>query len=173
MTASDTPQQPDAPAEGGEIAKLIAKIRAVALAEDLPYDGELGSAMHAQMEAGVDLDDFVAANGHELVIALESISSQVEQLRERLTDTQHRNGKNIVRADAAEAECAKLRPNAERWIAFCNLWAASTELRVRQDEEGTWSISQVESVENEVFSRLVGNDPDATIDAARKDFPHG
>ncbi len=35
--------------------------------------------MHARMEAGVDLDDFVTANGHELVIALESLSSQVDE----------------------------------------------------------------------------------------------
>ena len=59
------------------------------------------------------------------------------------------------------------RDDAERWRAFCNLWAASTELKVAQDEDGTWSIFQVEDVEGECFAKLIGETPNAAIDKAR------
>lgn len=57
--------------------------------------------------------------------------------------------------------------DAERWRAFCNLWAASTEMKVAQDEDGGWSIFQVEDVEGERFGKLTGETPDAAIDKAR------
>ena len=57
--------------------------------------------------------------------------------------------------------------DAERWRAFCNLWAASTELSVAQDEMGTWSITQVEDVEGERFSPLIDVTPNDAIDKAR------
>lgn len=57
--------------------------------------------------------------------------------------------------------------DAERWRAFCSLWAASTEMKVAQDENGEWSIMQVEDVEGERFGKLTGATPDAAIDNAR------
>lgn len=57
--------------------------------------------------------------------------------------------------------------DAERWRAFCNLWAASTEMKVAQDEDGGWSIFQVEDVEGERFGKMTGETPDKAIDLAR------
>ena len=71
-----------------------------------------------------------------------------------------------TRAESAEAALAEARGDAERWTTLCELWAASTELSLTQDEDGRWSITQVEDVDGERFARLTGDDPDAAIDAA-------
>jgi hypothetical protein len=54
--------------------------------------------------------------------------------------------------------------DAERWQMFCELWAASTELKVTQEENGFWAIRQVEPAEDVTFRPLIGETPDATID---------
>lgn len=54
------------------IEMLTAKIKACADADDLEYDGDMGPAMHAQQDAGIDLDDFVQEYGRELVATLEA-----------------------------------------------------------------------------------------------------
>ena len=58
--------------------------------------------------------------------------------------------------------------DAERWDAMANLWAHCTELHLTQDEDGRWSIRMIEAVENTRCETWTGDDPDATIDAARR-----
>jgi hypothetical protein len=69
--------------------------------------------------------------------------------------------------EANGAELAALRADAERWVALANLWAHCTELSLTQDDDGLWSITMVEAVENERCERWTGDDPDAVIDEAR------
>jgi hypothetical protein len=69
---------------------------------------------------------------------------------------------------AAERERAdRNQEDAGRWIRLCELWCASTELALMQEDDGRWSIKQVEDVEGETFYQLFGDTPDAAIDAAR------
>lgn len=70
---------------------------------------------------------------------------------------------------AAREEIAKLKPDAERWNRLCDLWAASNELALMQEPDGRWSIKQVEDVDGEMFYQLIGDTPDAAIDAAREE----
>ena len=73
---------------------------------------------------------------------------------------------------AAEAECDALRADAERWDMFAALWAACTELQATQDEDGRWSLTCIEPVEGVPEpGRWTGDNPDAAIDAARKEKP--
>ncbi len=65
-----------------------------------------------------------------------------------------------------ESQLAATKRDAARWDALANLWAASTILELRQDEDGRWSIHQIEPVENDRYAPLRGDDPDAAIDAA-------
>ena len=81
----------------------------------------------------------------------------------RLAFTCEQAAKRIAELERQLAEAQK---DAERWIMFCELWCHSTVLECRQDEEGTWSILQIEPVENVVFGALVGETPSKTIDAA-------
>lgn len=69
-----TPQYPDKAGEEGLtiVQKLSLRIKDVADAYDLEYDGEEGERWKATSEAGIALDDFVMVNGHELVKALTS-----------------------------------------------------------------------------------------------------
>lgn len=72
--------------------------------------------------------------------------------------------------EAAEA-LREVRPtevekDAARWVAFCNLWAASTILEASQDDSGYWVIRQIEPAEEITFKALVGETPEAAIDAA-------
>lgn len=46
---------------------------------------------------------------HAAVTELIALRAELADTRERLTDTQHRNGKNIIRAERAEAELAALK----------------------------------------------------------------
>ena len=48
------------------LEELRLKIKAVADAYDIPYDGDEGKHAHAVSESGIDLDDFVMINGHDL-----------------------------------------------------------------------------------------------------------
>ena len=66
-----------------------------------------------------------------------------------------------------EAERDALRVDAERWVRVVALWMASTEMSFKQDEDGMWSITQIEDVEGALFKPLKGDTPDAAIDAAR------
>lgn len=61
-----------------------------------------------------------------------------------------------------------LATEAARWHTFCDYWAASAVLECTQDEEGTWSIRQIEPVEG-LLLPLTGDTPDAAIDAAIKE----
>ena len=75
----------------------------------------------------------------------------------------------MQRALTAERERAdRNQEDAERWIRLCELWCASTELALMQEDDGRWSIKQVEDVEGETFYQLFGDTPDAAIDAARR-----
>jgi len=56
--------------------------------------------------------------------------------------------------------------DAARWNRLCDLWFASTVLELRQEEKGFWSICQLEPVEEFVFRPLIGETPEAAIDAA-------
>lgn len=67
----------------------------------------------------------------------------------------------------AQDERDALRADAERWDRLCDLWHESTELALTQDEDGRWSITQVEDVEGARFRPLTGDTPDAAIDAAK------
>lgn len=74
----------------------------------------------------------------------------------------------LERELAAERERAdRNQEDAGRWIRLCELWGASTELALMQEDDGRWSIKQVEDVEGETFYQLFGDTPDAAIDAAR------
>jgi len=68
---------------------------------------------------------------------------------------------------AVTAERDALRVDAERWVRVVALWMASTEMSFKQDEDGMWSIAQIEDVEGALFKPLKGDTPDAAIDAAR------
>jgi hypothetical protein len=74
--------------------------------------------------------------------------------------------KNIQGAVSTLSNGAIMTIDAERWQMFCGLWAASTELRVTQEENGFWAIRQVEPAEDVTFRPLIGETPDATIDIA-------
>lgn len=50
---------------------LRVKIKAVADAYDIPYDGDEGEHTKAICMTGIDLDDFVMEYGHELADALQ------------------------------------------------------------------------------------------------------
>lgn len=64
-----------------------------------------------------------------------------------------------------DAEIARLREDAERWEKLVELWHASTELQLTQDEDG-WSITVIEAVEAEPApGRWTGDTPDEAIDA--------
>ena len=87
----------------------------------------------------------------------------------------HRDGGINDRLYALEAELAAEREradrnqeDAERWNLLCELWHASTELSLMQEEDGRWSIKQVEDIDGEMFYQLWGDTPDAAIDAARR-----
>lgn len=89
-----------------------------------------------------------------------------------------KNVKLRDRIHKLDAENAALREklaacerDTERWQLFCNLWAVSTEMCVAQDEDGLWSITQIEDVEGERFLPLRGECPDDAIDAALKERP--
>lgn len=85
---------------------------------------------------------------------------------------------DIVISDAADdaadlierlqAEKAEMEKDAARWNGLTGLWLASTELLLAQTEDGRWSITQIEAVENNMYEQLIGDTPDAAIDAARK-----
>lgn len=77
--SSATCDYPDFPGEEGLslVQKLTLRIKAVADAEDLPYDGEDESSKRwkACSEAGIHLDDFVMVHGRELIQALTATST--------------------------------------------------------------------------------------------------
>ena len=86
------------------------------------------------------------------------------------------------RIAALEEENAKLKghaEDAERWGALVNLWHHATELSLTQDDDGRWSITIIEAVEN-AYGRWTGDEPDTAIDAHRaeladhrRDHPEG
>ena len=90
--------------------------------------------------------------------------ARLAQLPSQITHTAETVAQRQARAEAALAEA---QADAERWIALCNLWMASTILTLTQDEDGRWSIGQTEPVDSETFATLTGDTPDAAIDAAR------
>lgn len=76
--------------------------------------------------------------------------------------------------ERAAALSGRAGRDAERWQAFCNLWAASTVLEALQDESGYWVLRQIEPAEEITFQPLVGETPEAAIDlaiAAHRDSP--
>ena len=69
--------------------------------------------------------------------------------------------------DALDAAEQPAPDDARRWNALVELWHASTELTLTQDEDGGWSITVTEAVETvPVTGRWTGDNPDAAIDAA-------
>lgn len=67
-----------------------------------------------------------------------------------------------------KAELAELQADAERWLAFVELWLCSTELSATQDEDGGYSITVIEPAEALLTpGRWTGDNPDAAIDTAR------
>lgn len=84
---------------------------------------------------------------------------------ERLTECGCLSCQRILAAlESAQAD-------ARRWDALRRLWAASTELSLRQDEDGRWSIHQIEPADDVAFAPLVGDTPDAAIEAAMEGKP--
>ena len=86
-------------------------------------------------------------------------------------DKHSRSAISAIESQAAriaelESQLAATKRDAARWDALANLWAASTILELRQDEDGGWSIHQIEPVENDRYGPLRGDNPDAAIDAA-------
>lgn len=64
------------------------------------------------------------------------------------------------------AELEALREDAKRWQVFVNLWLMCVEIAVTQDEDGGFSITPVEFVENILMNPLKGNTPEEAIDQA-------
>lgn len=99
-----------------------------------------------------------------------------DQASDRVDDAlKFANEADALRAErdalrAANLDCVAhyedARADAERWQRLMLLWAASTELTLAQTDDGRWSITQVEAVD-EPFPQLVGDTPTAAIDAAR------
>lgn len=90
-----------------------------------------------------------------------SDTPRVNALKNRSDAERYALGQAIKRAEAAEKD-------AGRWEMVCQLWFASTEMSFKQDEDGMWSITQIEDVEGALFKPLKGDTPDAAIDAAMK-----
>lgn len=103
----------------------------------------------------------------ETITYIDALRARAGEMAEQIERQRNRIAQLDDGWDRAEAALAAAKPNAERWEAFCNLWAASTVLEARQDETGFWVIRQIEPAEEITFKPLVGEDPDATIDAAR------
>lgn len=107
----------------------------------------------------VNLTDKVIPNVRE------QAEAEVAALREALEAEKEAHKRTI---DGLTAANVCNIDDAERWRTFVCLWAASTELKLTQDEDGTWSIFQVEPSENELFAKLNGSEPNAAIDKARR-----
>ena len=85
---------------------------------------------------------------------------EIKDLQERLTDTQHRNGANIVRLERAEDELAEARKDAERYHKLIGmLFEYSLHFR---------SAGPNMQLCNNSFVLGEGAGADAAIDAARK-----
>lgn len=118
------------------------------------------------------------SNADELPDWVASLGRQVQEMvaddaqgycRLRLPDAAralHDYGEQKAELDALRAEVATLKKAAARWTILCNLWAASTELALRQREDGRWEIVQIEDVEGTTFAPLVGDTPDDCISDA-------
>ncbi len=85
------------------------------------------------------------------------------------------NGKHYLftYSPSASAEIARLtkeleeaRKDAERWEAICNLWFLCSELKLIQNEDGGYSICEMEFVDNLLVSDFCGDTPEQAIDAA-------
>lgn len=100
-----------------------------------------------------ELDRVMAANA-DLERRLRAAEHEIEIVRRAKDVVAESRERERIRAEKAKTENAALRKDAERWRLFCHLWWISTEMCLRQDEEGTWSIQQVEDVEGEVFPLL-------------------
>ena len=65
-----------------------------------------------------------------------------------------------------QKELEEARKDAERWEAICNLWFLCSELKLIQNEDGGYSICEMEFVDNLLVSDFCGDTPEQAIDAA-------
>ena len=173
--------QPDVAAQAEPPADaLVERLEQAALSGDSGYaiDAELVQEAAARLaalreelrKANIDAANMMAECS-DLSVDIEKYRSEGAKARAERDDAQ-RSGVThanywMDRAERAEAALAEAQADAERWIALCNLWMASTILTLTQDEDGRWSIGQTEPVDSETFATLTGDTPDAAIDAAR------